>query len=201
MAKLKFTKGELKRQKDNLKRFERFLPMLQLKKQQLQMQLRRMDEDLRQTSGGRERRLEAMTPWIGELGGRRDVAAWFICRELVLGSENIAGVHLPVFEHLELEPIRYDLFETPLWVDRATAEVRALLASDAREHVLRRRRQLIERELVETSQRVNLFERVKVPTAAENIRQLKIFLGDQQTAAVVRGKLAKRKRQRQAAPS
>ena len=36
MAKIKLTKSELKAQTDALKRFQRFLPMLQLKKQQLQ---------------------------------------------------------------------------------------------------------------------------------------------------------------------
>ena len=36
MAKVKLTKTELKAQSDALKRFQRFLPMLQLKKQQLQ---------------------------------------------------------------------------------------------------------------------------------------------------------------------
>lgn len=196
MAKIKFTKGELKRQKDDLKRFERFLPMLQLKQQQIQIQLRHIEEDLRRVRQEREQRLEAMAPWLGELGGSARFGEWFRFRELVLGRENVAGVHLPVFERLELEPFAYDLFETPLWVDRAAAEVRALLELDAREHVLRRQRESIERELIETSQRVNLFERVKVPTASENIRQLKIYLGDQQTAAVVRGKLAKRKHRR-----
>lgn len=199
MPKSKFTKSELKRQKDDLKRFERFLPMLQLKKQQLQIQLRRIDEDLRQVRCDRDRRMAEIEPWIGVLGGSAEFADWFRLSELVLGEENIAGVHLPVFERLDLEPIRYDLFEEPLWVDRAVAEVSALLELDAREHVLRRRRELIARELIVTSQRVNLFERVKIPTARETIRQLKIFLGDQQAAAVARGKLAKRKHQAVAA--
>ena len=33
---IKLTKNELKKQKDNLKQFQRYLPTLQLKKQQLQ---------------------------------------------------------------------------------------------------------------------------------------------------------------------
>tara|TARA_R110002096_G_scaffold342549_3_gene535543 strand:- start:790 stop:1389 length:600 start_codon:yes stop_codon:yes gene_type:complete len=195
MAKIKYTKSELKRQKDDLKRFERFLPMLQLKKQQLQLQIRRLDEELRRVAAERGRLQEEMAPWIAVLGGSENFARWFRLRELVLGSENVAGVHLPVFEQLELEPIRYDLFETPPWIDRAIQETRSILELDAREHVLRRRRELIARELIVTSQRVNLFERVKIPDARENIRRLKIFLGDQQAAAVVRGKLAKRKLQ------
>jgi V/A-type H+-transporting ATPase subunit D len=52
---------------------------------------------------------------------------------------------------------------------------------------------LLEKELRTTSQRVNLFEKVKIPEAKENIRVIGIYLGDQQTAAVVRGKIAKKK--------
>ena len=40
---------------------------------------------------------------------------------------------------------------------------------------------------------VNLFEKVKIPEAKENIRIIRIFMGDQQTAAVARSKIAKGK--------
>ena len=52
---------------------------------------------------------------------------------------------------------------------------------------------LLENELRSTSQRVNLFEKVKIPEAKENIRKIGIYLQDQQTSAVVRGKIAKKK--------
>ena len=39
MSKIRLTKMELKAQGDALKRFQRFLPMLQLKKQQLQAEI------------------------------------------------------------------------------------------------------------------------------------------------------------------
>ena len=55
---------------------------------------------------------------------------------------------------------------------------------------------LLSTELRTTSQRVNLFEKVKIPEAKNNIRVIGIFLGDQQTAAVVRGKIAKKKIER-----
>jgi len=35
MAKIRLTKNELKKQKEDLKRYRRYLPMLQLKKKQL----------------------------------------------------------------------------------------------------------------------------------------------------------------------
>ena len=39
MAKIKYTKNELKAQKENLKRFTRYLPTLELKKKQLLMEI------------------------------------------------------------------------------------------------------------------------------------------------------------------
>jgi V/A-type H+/Na+-transporting ATPase subunit D len=38
---------------------------------------------------------------------------------------------------------------------------------------------------------VNLFEKVKIPECKEAIRVIKIAIGDEQTAAVTRGKIAK----------
>ena len=53
-------------------------------------------------------------------------------------------------------------------------------------------------ELRTTTQRVNLFEKVKIPESRQNIKRIRIYLGDQQTAQVVRGKIAKRKVERSA---
>ncbi len=52
---------------------------------------------------------------------------------------------------------------------------------------------LLAEELRTTSQRVNLFEKVKIPECRENIRVINIFLGDENTSAVVRSKIAKGK--------
>ena len=46
MAKVKLTKNELKAQRDALKRYERYLPTLQLKKQQLQAEVRAVEHKL-----------------------------------------------------------------------------------------------------------------------------------------------------------
>ena len=64
---------------------------------------------------------------------------------------------------------------------------------DALISTLEQQIKLLGKELRTTSQRVNLFEKVKIPEAKDNIRRIGIYLGDQQTAAVVRGKIAKKK--------
>ena len=54
-------------------------------------------------------------------------------------------------------------------------------------------RRLLAEELRTTNQRVNLFERVKIPECKEAIRKIRIFLGDVQTLDVARSKIAKQK--------
>ena len=114
---------------------------------------------------------------------------------VVCGQENIAGVTVPVFQELSFEEIQYDVADYPLWVDTAAVRLRETARLDAREKPRRRQVELLEQELRSTAQRVNLFEKVKIPEAKENIRVIGIYLGDQQTSAVVRGKIAKKKLQ------
>jgi len=51
---------------------------------------------------------------------------------------------------------------------------------------------LLAKELRTTTQRVNLFEKVKIPETKQNIKKISVYLGDQQVAAVVRGKISKK---------
>ena len=112
---------------------------------------------------------------------------------VVKARGNIAGVTIPVFKELTFVPIEYDLNDYPLWVDRALESLRDCARYDALISTLEQQIRLLGKELRTTSQRVNLFEKVKIPESKENIRRIGIYLGDQQTAAVVRGKIAKQK--------
>ena len=57
----------------------------------------------------------------------------------------------------------------------------------------REQERLLSRELRVTTQRVNLFEKVKIPECRENIRRIRVQISDQETAAVARSKIAKEK--------
>ena len=108
-------------------------------------------------------------------------------------TENIAGVKVPLFKELTFKEISYNVDDYPRWVDTARIKLREIARLDALVSTQRKRVELLEKELRSTSQRVNLFEKVKIPEAKENIRIIGVYLGDQQTAAVVRGKISKKK--------
>ena len=197
MAKIKFSKGELKRQRDALKTYERYLPTLQLKKQQLQLEILHLNVALDACLGKEKSRLAQRQAWAGLLtDGGVDLAPWIKPREVVRGARNVAGVDLPVFEKLVFEPAEYDLFLTPLWVDQAVDAFRELVSLRREIEVLKEAQIILAQELRVTAQRVNLFEKVKIPESEEAIRLIKIYIGDQMTNAVGRSKIAKRKIER-----
>lgn len=113
----------------------------------------------------------------------------------VCSEDNIAGVKVPVFKELKFKDIEYNVADYPLWVDEALVRMRDIARLNMLLKTLKVQVDLLGTELRLTSQRVNLFEKVKIPEAKENIRIIGIYLGDQQTSAVVRGKIAKKKRQ------
>ena len=193
MAKLKLTKNEQKKQKDNLKRFQRYLPTLMLKKQQLQAEIRTVEARVIELRHEKQQLDEAFNKWLAVFGDE-GVFTPDILRitKLLAGEGNVAGVPIPVFEGAEFETAAYDLVEKPLWLDLAVENTKTALSLDLQLQCLEEQQRRLRKELQTTSQRVNLFEKIKIPEAKANIRKIAIYLGDQQTAAVVRGKIAKR---------
>lgn len=192
MPAVKLTKNELKKQKDALKRFRRYLPTLVLKKQQLQMVIRQLEGRLAEETRKRKERIDSAAPWLELFAEAFPFQDWLKVKNVGTESANIAGVEIQVFKSIDFATASHDLFLTPPWVDEALSLFAGLARLDVEIGLLHRQVALLEAELRVTSQRVNLFEKVKIPQAIESIRKIQIFLGDQQTAAVVTGKTAKR---------
>ena len=194
MSKIRFSKGELKEQRDSLARFQRYLPSLQLKKRQLQMHIREVREAAA-AAEAREQALQAgMEPWSGLLGGQEDIfRGWVVPERVVTEERNIAGTLVPVLKEVVFADMDYDLYDAPVWFDRAVVLLREFFKVVCERKVLLEQARRLEQELRVTSQRVNLFEKVKIPECHENIRIIRIYLGDQQVSAVGIGKVAKKK--------
>ena len=196
---VKLTKNEQKKQKDSLKQFQRYLPTLQLKKSQLQSVIRSVEAEMEEMKRKQEEAISGLDSWIAVYGENalfsldKSIDTLIKVKEVRRKFTNVAGVTVLVFDSLSFEDIRYSLDEYPLWVDGALLSLRDIAKYDALLSTLREEKELLEKELRTTSQRVNLFEKVKIPEAKENIRVIGIYLQDQQTQAVVRGKIAKRK--------
>jgi len=193
MAKVRLTKNELKKQKDNLKRFTRYLPTLELKKQQLLVEIRRIQHAFEKLQDETRRVEREVYQWADVFAEDIDLSEYIQIREVKTGEDNIAGIEIPTFEDVVFETPEIDFYQTPLWIDTGIEVACEQIKRQKAGEIAQKQEEILQEELRTTIQRIKLFEEVKIPEARENIRVIQIFMGDQQTAEVVRGKIAKAK--------
>lgn len=193
MAKIKLTKNALKAERDALKRYQRYLPTLLLKKQQLQVEMRTLQGKVLAKRDEEDALRKSIAGWIGLYAEPVEWDKYISVKEVRAGEGNIAGVEIPVFDGVDFNITVPDFFSTPAWLDEGIRSLKGLISLRLECRVLEKQYELLSGELRSTTQRVNLFEKVKIPEAKENIRTINIFLSDQQISGVARSKLAKGK--------
>jgi V/A-type H+-transporting ATPase subunit D len=195
VTEVKLTKNELRSQQTRLGQLERYLPTLKLKKAMLQAEVndaRAEISRLEDAFGEAKGRVQGFSALLTERTSVRfeDVAK---VAKVHKRYENIAGVEVPYFESVDFEAVDYSLYETPAWLDAAVELIRSMKSAQQEVYVAEEKKAALEKELREVSIRVNLFEKILIPRAQCNIKKIKVFLGDQELAAVGQAKVAKEK--------
>ena len=193
--KIKLTWAELRQQRNALGRFELYLPILQLKQQQLQSAIlegRQEHREVKEAADAAAEKIAAYRAVFNDIAGI-NLAALSEPEDIETVTTNIAGVRVPVFESAAFPQALYSLFGTPPWIDQALADLRQHHLNLVKLEIVEQKLALLQAELKKVIQRVNLFEKVIIPEARENIRRIRIALGDRMTAAVARAKIAKEK--------
>ena len=195
MARLQLNKSSLAREMGQLKTYERFLPSLDLKRQQLMAEKARavaaiveMEARVAElaTKVGRD------VPMLGNTGV--DLHGLVRLTDYQLGTENVVGTQLPVLEKIEVEVRPYSPMTKPHWVDDVARLLQDMLEARLRVQVARQRAEALSKAVEVITQRLNLFDRVLIPNARANIKKIRIYLSDAEMASVVRSKISKRKR-------
>ena len=192
MARLRLSKHTLSRRREELALYRRVLPSLDLKRRQLTLEHERARRALDAARAELERFEQAVGDSLPMLADQHvHVEGLLDVRAVVMGEENLLGVRLPRVERVEFERAPYARLAKPAWVD---------VVMDALEEAIRRRVQVsadaqrtatLHAAMRRLTQRVNLFERVLIPEAEEDIKRIRIRLDDLEREAVVRSKIAK----------
>jgi V/A-type H+-transporting ATPase subunit D len=195
MARLALNKSSLSKLTRQLGTFERFLPSLDLKRKQLMAERAKAQAALQRTGQAIETLRESIAGRLPMLANREiELMDLVLLKAVRLGEENVVGTRLPVLEGVEVQRRDYGYLGMPQWVDTLCDELTHMIELHVSLKVEQRRTALLEQAVRKVTQRVNLFEKVLIPRAKEHIRKIKIYLSDAERAAVVRSKIAKRKR-------
>jgi V/A-type H+-transporting ATPase subunit D len=193
--KIKKTRPELLRQRRQLSMFERFLPTLVLKKQQIQSEILKVRAEALKLKKQMEAKIQESVGWqmlfSESLPG--PITRFIKVKNIQRGIRNVAGIKLPIVSDVEYEISEFSRLATPPWVDAGFEFLKQLMELREMLVVVLEQEELLQKELRKVTQRVNLFEKVKIPQAKENIKQIRIMLAEEQTSAVGRSKIAKGK--------
>ena len=201
MAELKLNKTELKDQNNLLDQLTNYLPTLQLKKQQLQGEGEKVRNEYESVKKEIAKRRASMSTWSELLSQKLTINLYQLVeiKNISRHFENIAGIDVPFFEDLSFTEVHYSTYIKPVWLDRAMRELRKLVALREQNKIVQERHDVLSEELRQTAIKVNLFEKRMIPQTQENIKRIKIFLGDQEIAAICNAKIAKDKLKKKAA--
>jgi V/A-type H+-transporting ATPase subunit D len=200
MATISLSKSSLQQQRARLQLFERFLPSLDLKRQQLTAEYKKSMQVLAEAEQGAGKASRSLTGLLPILGSATMKLSGLVrIRRVDIGEEDVLGVRLPALRGVEFDEAAYSLLATPFWIDDLVTCLKEVATYRIRLHVYRERVARMQSAVRRITQRVNLFEKVLIPNAKRNISRIQIFLSDVGRAAVVTSKIAKGKRVRQAA--
>jgi V/A-type H+-transporting ATPase subunit D len=190
---IRFNRVFLREQKQRMAMYQRFLPALEARKQQLIMEMTVIRENIRDRQELQGKVLEEIGTWTSLYWDMEQMLRFFISiREIRSIPRNVAGLRIREFQEAVFDNPGYSLFSTPYSFDivlRMTQEAISL-----REHIkiLQEQERILLEGLRKTSQRINLYEKRLIPQCREAIRRVSVYLQDQQAAAVGVAKAAKK---------
>jgi V/A-type H+-transporting ATPase subunit D len=196
VARLQLNKSALANEAKSLGTYRRFLPSLDLKRQQLLAERNKAKKIVKQTRNRIDELVLEVSDALPMLANEDiNLSGIVRLREANFGTENLVGTRLPVLSGIELDVKPYSLMALPHWVDNVVEMLKEMLELKTLLKVNERRLSLLDAAVKTIAQRVNLFDKVLIPQTEANIKRIKIYLSDEQMASVVRSKIAKRKRQ------
>ncbi len=196
---LSLNKSSLKQQRDHLEMYRRFLPSLDLKRQQLLGAWRDARNELEEAEADYERMRESLKRILPLLGSstlrQRDLSSLVRLSDVRIETENVVGAKVPVIREVKFERAEYSTLSLPFWVDQLVDSLEKAAELRLRLQILGQRAEQLRIASRKVTQRVNLFEKILIPTAQDNIKRIRIAMSDEERSAVIRSKLSKKKHQ------
>lgn len=196
MKPIKLNKSYLSLEQKNLSNYKKYLPSLELKRKKLlsersidEQRLKQLNSEAIELSSAIETNLPMANYDVNTL------KQLFKIGSIDISQENLVGVKLPVFKSIQFIIEDYAYFNTPHWFDDLIRLLSKAIEVQVQLQIVESRLNLLNQAIQTVTQRKNLFEKVLIPNALKNIRLIQIFLSDNERAAVVSSKIAKKKRQ------
>lgn len=114
-------------------------------------------------------------------------------------TRKIAGVKIPVMGKIDYETKPYFMFNTPLWFLDGIDLLKSVSELQIERQFFIRKMRILDTIRKKTTQKVNLYEKVQIPSFEDAIRKIKRFLEDEENLSKSGQKILKNRMQSEAA--
>lgn len=115
--------------------------------------------------------------------------------ELKTSNKTIAGLKTPELNEIIFKIRDFSLFSTPTWFPEGITIVKELVRIAIERDFFIRKMELLNYARRKTTQKVNLYEKVQIPTFEDAIRKIKRFLEDEENLSKSAQKILKNRQQ------
>ena len=194
--KFQYNKTSLGELGTQLKMRQKALPTIKSKESALRSEVKRAKDS---ATDYREKldRLIAEYDYMTALWGEFDCTLLRIA-DVVLTTQKIAGVRIPLLKEVVFDEKPFDLFSSPAWYGNGLDILKRIAHLGMEFEVYNRQMELLDSARRKTTQKVNLYEKVQIPGYEDAIRKIKRFMEDEENLSKSAQKIVKT-RQQQAA--
>ncbi|MEX0986499.1 MAG: V-type ATP synthase subunit D [Bacteroidales bacterium] len=118
--------------------------------------------------------------------------------EVKLRYKKIAGVRIAELDEMFYEVKEFNLFVRPKWFLAGIESLKKILKLVIEKELSEKKQEMLEYARKKTTQKVNLYEKVQIPTYETTILKIKRFLEDEENLAKAAQKIVKNRQQKAA---
>ncbi|MCB5262788.1 MAG: V-type ATP synthase subunit D [Candidatus Cloacimonetes bacterium] len=168
---------------------EKALPTLKNKESALRVEVKKargIATELDQKISERTKELEVFMKLWGEFDP--DLIS---IKEVLIKTRKIAGVKTPLLEDISYEIAPFNLFTAPSWYLDGIVLLKELSRLQIEREFFLRKMHILEHVRKKTTQKVNLYEKVQIPSFEEAIMKIKRYLEDEENLSKAAQKILK----------
>lgn len=194
---LALNKSVFHRERAKIGLYRRYLPPLELKRQELLRRLGLAQAELAALTRRSQALFDHVCAELPMLANERIKLSGLVRLDKIeIGKENVLGAELPRLERVTVQVQEYSFLARPHWVDEVVRCLKEMIELEVARQVAERRLMLLAQAVKSVTQRINLLEKVLIPRALADIRRIQVYLEDLERAETIRAKLAKGKLKR-----
>ncbi len=195
--KFQYNKTALQNIRRQLTIREKALPTLKNKEAALRLEVRKVNNELDELKENLEKRIASIENynlfW-------NEFPSVIKVENVVVNLKNIAGVKVPLLTSInfKIEPISF--FNAAAWLGLGIEMFKELMELDIRIDMAERRLELLYYARKKTTQKVNLYEKVQIPSFKSAVIKIKRFMEDEENLSKSAQKIVKeRNKEKEAA--